>query len=84
MMASRSCPVRIPWRASMVACAIEPWISCGDRRWSNSTEAVKASTKASVGSVKRPAQSFLSDISKYLLRSELAIIRALPAKRCLS
>ena len=55
-MASRSSSVSTPTRASMVAWATEPWMSWRARRWSKSTEAVKRSTKASVGSLKRPPQ----------------------------
>ena len=65
-MASRSASVNTPTWASILAWAREPAISCRYMRWSKPTEAVKASTKASVGSVKRPVQGFSTVVSGVL------------------
>ena len=57
-MSSRSVSVKMPHFVSMVAWAMEPWISCSAIRLSKSTEAVKTSTKASVAWAKRALESF--------------------------
>ena len=54
IIVATSSALKISHSLSMVACAIEPWISCRAKRWSKPTEAVKAATKLSVASLKRP------------------------------